>query len=132
MIEKQFLTVFSDTFCLSFSILLSYTGLCNSETSKGIFRRNFSSSRMRLTPNQAQSCPTSPKYSNTNNGRRISKSSEKDGEDEKFDSISAIYPAGLCSTSTYKMTRSVPAGLYSYTGCTILVLKTKIFLQTKT
>ncbi|XP_059607779.1 dual specificity protein phosphatase 15 isoform X2 [Phlebotomus argentipes] len=92
------------------------TGMCNSSTGKGIFRRKSSSSstsRSRLAPAGVQSCPTSPRRSH-----RVSRDpvlhdlpSEIDEEAKPTTSLHRS-----ASTVSSLRPRSSPAGLYSYTG----------------
>ncbi|XP_055706125.1 dual specificity protein phosphatase 15 isoform X2 [Phlebotomus papatasi] len=96
------------------------TGMCNSATGKGIFRRKSStsstSSRSKLAPpGTAQSCPTSPRRSH-----RVSRdpvlhdlpgTSETDVDVQPSTSLHRS-----ASTVSSLRPRSSPAGLYSYTG----------------
>uniref|UniRef100_A0A1B0C9F7 Dual specificity protein phosphatase 15 n=1 Tax=Lutzomyia longipalpis TaxID=7200 RepID=A0A1B0C9F7_LUTLO len=101
------------------------TGMCNSATGKGIFRRKSSTtsstSRSRLAPaGTVQSCPTSPRRSH-----RVSRDPVLDvpGVSEAESEVKPT--TGLhrsASTVSSLRPRSSPAGLYSYTGSQLSIV----------
>ncbi|KAJ6646324.1 Dual specificity protein phosphatase 22 [Pseudolycoriella hygida] len=104
------------------------TGLCNSDTKPGIFRRKSSNasrsgSRSRLAPIQSSSCPTSPRQYGRKGSRSLEagpSSSHPSSSRSRYecDEISSA-PKGLhrsVSTISGIRPRSSPAGLYSYTS----------------
>ncbi|KAG4078955.1 hypothetical protein HA402_010907 [Bradysia odoriphaga] len=105
------------------------TGLCNSDTKPGIFRRKSSNasrsgSRSRLAPILSASCPTSPRQC----GRKGSRSMEAGSSSSSYPSSSRSRVECESSSSPGKglhrsastisgiRPRSSPAGLYSYTS----------------
>lgn len=105
------------------------TGLCNTDTKTGIFRRKSSTMRSRLASVQSSSCPASPREGM----RAISSEGALGRMDHSATSASlastSAGPSSTCVTglqrsastvSNYRP-RSSPSGLYSYTGMVVFV-----------
>lgn len=93
------------------------TGLCNTETKAGIFRKKSNTSRSRLSINQGSSnrqtasCPSSPRQ-----GLRLNNSTSSLTQYEQNSVVTSTALHRSASTMSSLRPRSSPSGLYSYTG----------------
>lgn len=92
------------------------TGLCNSDTKAGIFRKKSNRSQSRLSINQSQykssSCPPSPRQGTLRLNNSTSSLSQLDTNTAS--TSSTLHRSA--STMSAIRPRSSPSGLFSYTG----------------
>lgn len=96
---------------------MNQSGLCNTETKAGIFRKKSNTSRSRLSINQGSSnrqtssCPSSPRQ-----GMRLNNSTSSLTQYEQNAIVTSTALHRSASTMSSLRPRSSPSGLYSYTG----------------
>lgn len=96
---------------------INQSGLCNTETKAGIFRKKSNTSRSRLSINQGSSnrqtssCPSSPRQ-----GLRLNSSTSSLTQYEQNAVVTSTALHRSASTMSSLRPRSSPSGLYSYTG----------------